>query len=106
MERYTVISADGHAGGAIADYRPYLPSALHDRFDEWRATFVNPYEDLEGDEGGGNWESAPRLAALGPDGVLAEVVSPSPTPPLFPGWSLAPLPPGASDGDLDLRWEG
>ena len=28
--RYTVISADAHAGGDIADYRPYLPAARAD----------------------------------------------------------------------------
>ena len=51
MDRYTVISADCHGGGAIADYRPYLPSTLHDDFDAWRAAFDNPYDDLEGDDG-------------------------------------------------------
>jgi len=42
MERYTVISADGHAGGAIADYRPYLPAALHERFDAWCTATAKP----------------------------------------------------------------
>jgi predicted TIM-barrel fold metal-dependent hydrolase len=106
MERYTVISADGHAGGAIADYRPYLPSSVHDQFDAWRSAFVNPYEDLEGDEAGRNWDSARRLVELEADGVVAEVVFPNTIPPFFPGSSLVHQPPGANEGDLDLRWEG
>ncbi|MGO8871640.1 MAG: amidohydrolase, partial [Acidimicrobiales bacterium] len=33
--RYTIISADAHAGADIADYRPYLASRWHREFDEW-----------------------------------------------------------------------
>ncbi len=61
-DRYTVISADCHGGGAIGDYRPYLPSRLHDTFDAWRATFDNPYDDLEGDDG------RPQLGQRAPPG--------------------------------------
>ena len=32
-ERYTVISADGHAGADLLDYKAYLPSRWHDEFD-------------------------------------------------------------------------
>jgi predicted TIM-barrel fold metal-dependent hydrolase len=106
MERYTVISADCHGGGAITDYRPYLPSRLHDAFDAWQATFANPYDDLEGDEAGRNWDSARRLRELEEDGVVAEVIFPNTIPPFFPGASLVHQPPAANDGDLELRWEG
>jgi len=57
-DRYIVISADGHAGGNIPDYRPYLESRWHDDFDAWAADYENPYEDLEGDLGARNWDSA------------------------------------------------
>ncbi len=106
MERYTVISADCHGGGAIADYRPYLPARLHDTFDAWCAQFENPYDDLEGADASRNWDSDRRLAELEADGVVAEVVFPNTIPPFFPQSSLVLQPPAASAGDLELRWEG
>jgi predicted TIM-barrel fold metal-dependent hydrolase len=106
MDRYAVISADCHGGGAIDEYRPYLPSSLHDEFDRWRTTFENPYADLEGDEAGRNWDSDRRLAELEADGVVGEVVFPNTIPPFFPQASLVHQPPGATAGDLALRWEG
>jgi hypothetical protein len=57
MDRYTVISADCHGGGAILDYRPYLPSSLHDDFDAWVAAFENPYDDHDGDDASRNWDA-------------------------------------------------
>ena len=33
--RYTIISADCHAGGNHAQYREYLESRYHDTFDAW-----------------------------------------------------------------------
>ena len=56
MDRYTVISADCHGGGAIRDYRPYVPSRLHDDFDAWAGSFDNPYDDLEGEAASGDEE--------------------------------------------------
>ncbi len=35
-ERYTVISADCHAGASHATYREYLDPAFHEDFDAWR----------------------------------------------------------------------
>jgi len=105
-DRYTVISADCHAGGAIGDYRPYLPARLHDTFDAWAAGFQNPYDDLEGDDAGRNWDSDRRLAELEADGVVAEVIFPNTIPPFFPQASLVHQPPAADAGDLELRWEG
>ena len=32
-DRYIVVSADGHAGLACEDYRPYLESRFHAAFD-------------------------------------------------------------------------
>ena len=44
--RYTVISADTHAGGSHASYREFLESKYHDDFDAWRGKYKNPYKDL------------------------------------------------------------
>ena len=43
---YAIISIDGHAGADLLDYRSYLPSTLHDDFDAWARTYVNPFADL------------------------------------------------------------
>lgn len=99
-DRYTVISADCHAGADLLDYRPYLERQYHDEFDAWAATYVNPYEDLLADTADKNWNSERRLAELEEDGIVAEVVFPNTIPPFFPSGSLmAPAPdPGSSSG--------
>ena len=35
MDRYLIISADGHAGADLLGYRPYLASRWHEEFDAW-----------------------------------------------------------------------
>jgi len=103
---YTVISADCHGGGSIADYRPYLASRWHDDFDAWAAEFDNPYSDVKGSDAARNWDSDRRLSELEADGVVAEVIFPNTIPPFFPKVSLVNQPPGASAGDLERRWAG
>jgi predicted TIM-barrel fold metal-dependent hydrolase len=105
-ERYTVISADCHGGGDVPDYRPYLEHALLDEFDAWRAGFTNPYTDLADPGASRNWDHDRRLAELEADGVVAEVIFPNTVPPFFPTPSLVQQPPGATAGDLELRWAG
>jgi predicted TIM-barrel fold metal-dependent hydrolase len=105
-DNYVVISADCHGGGNIGDYRPYLDSRYHDAFDAWAATFENPFDDLDGDEGGRNWDSARRLRELEADGIVGEVLFPNTVPPFFPKVSLVHQPPGAGAGDLERRWAG
>jgi predicted TIM-barrel fold metal-dependent hydrolase len=105
-ERYVVISADGHAGADIADYRPYLEAKWHAEFDEWAATFENPYDDLEGDLGGRNWDSARRLNDLEIDGIVAEVIYPNTIPPFYPKTSLTAQPPALTANDAERRWAG
>lgn len=46
MDRYTVISADCHAGADLPAYRPYLEARYHDQFDRWLAAYENPFRDL------------------------------------------------------------
>ena len=48
-DRYTIISADCHAGGSHAAYREYLDPELHEDFDAWRGRYKNPYKDLGDD---------------------------------------------------------
>jgi len=105
-ERYIVISADGHAGGNIPDYRPYLESKWHEDFDAWAAEYENPYEDLEGDLGGRNWDSARRMADLEADGQAAEIIYPNTIPPFYPKTSLTAQPPAVTKADSDRRWAG
>lgn len=103
-DRYTVISADCHAGADLLDYKPYLEKRHHDDFDAWAATYVNPYEDLLADTADRNWNSARRLAELEADGIVAEVVFPNTIPPFFPSASLmAPVP---TRQELKQRWAG
>jgi predicted TIM-barrel fold metal-dependent hydrolase len=105
-DRYTIISADGHAGADLRDYKPYLASEYHDDFDAWADAFVIPYEDMCGADGDRNWNSARRLAELEADGVVGEVLYPNTVPPFFPKVSLTVQPPAPDAGDLARRWAG
>jgi predicted TIM-barrel fold metal-dependent hydrolase len=105
-DRYTVISADGHAGANLGDYRPYLESRYHDDFDAWAAEYEIPYEDMTGPDGDRNWNSPRRLAELEADGIVAEVLFPNTVPPFFPKASLTAQPPPVDAGDSDKRWAG
>ncbi|EST22208.1 amidohydrolase family protein [Streptomyces roseochromogenus] len=103
-DRYTVISADCHAGADLLDYKPYLDKRHHDDFDVWAATYVNPHEDLLADSADRNWNSERRLAELEADGIVAEVIFPNTIPPFFPSSSLMAPPPTAED--FVRRWAG
>lgn len=103
-DRYTVISADCHAGADLLDYKPYLESKYHDDFDAWAATYVNPYEDLLADTADRNWNSERRLAELEADGIVAEVVFPNTVPPFFPSASL--MAPAPTREEFERRWAG
>lgn len=105
-ERYIVISADGHAGGDIADYRPYLESKWLEDFDAWAAAYDNPHEDLLGDLGPRNWDSARRQRDLEADGQVAEVIYPNTIPPFYPKSSLTAQPPSMTTLDAERRWAG
>ena len=70
MDRYTVISADCHAGADLLDYRPFLEARYHDAFDDWAASFVSPYGDLVQPDANRNWDSTRRMRELEADGVV------------------------------------
>ena len=46
IDRYVVISTDTHAGADLLDYKPYLPTRLHDDFEDWSKTYESPFDDL------------------------------------------------------------
>ena len=95
-DRYTVISADGHAGASVPTYREYLASRWYDEFDEWAQSFQNPFADLAGSNAYRNWDSEQRLAELEADGIVAEVLFPNTIPPFFPSGALVTPAPTAT----------
>jgi len=115
--RYTLISSDTHAGAPIEGYKEYLPTRLHDRFDEWAANFSDGWESLDTDTdiknrvGAAsfmatvNWDSAARQQDLEADGIVAEVIFPNTVPPFYPSGNLtAPGP--RSESEYEERWAG
>jgi predicted TIM-barrel fold metal-dependent hydrolase len=96
-ERYTVISADCHAGGNMAAYREYLDPGWRDEFDAWRGDYANPFRDLQGDGRSRNWDDDRRIDEQEADGVVAEVVFPNTVPPFFPTGALVARPPTAEE---------
>ncbi|MCU1394147.1 MAG: amidohydrolase 2 [Ilumatobacteraceae bacterium] len=105
-DRYILISADCHGGGAIHDYREYLPKRFHDEFDAWAGSYVIEYEDLLGELGERNWSSQRRQTDLEADGVVAEVIYPNTIPPFYPKSTLTFQPPAQNAGDAEKRWAG
>jgi predicted TIM-barrel fold metal-dependent hydrolase len=102
VDRYTVISADCHAGADLRDYRPYLASRYHDEFDRWADMFVNPYGDLKRADADRNWDSARRARDLEAEGIVAEVLYPNTIPPFFPRGGLTAMAPSAEEYELRL----
>ncbi len=102
MDRYTVISADCHAGADLLDYRPFLEARYHDAFDEWAAAFVSPYGDLVQPDANRNWDSTRRMRELEADGVVGEIVFPNTIPPFYPRGSLVAVAPSPDDFELRL----
>jgi predicted TIM-barrel fold metal-dependent hydrolase len=92
-ERYTVISADCHAGGSHEMYREYLDRRYVDEFDAWREKYRNPFRDLQ--DGGRirNWDDEKRNGDLESQGIVGEVVFPNTVPPFFPSFILFARPP-------------
>ena len=87
-DRYIVVSADGHAGLACEDYRPYLESRFHAAFDEYVAEreahraeslkmnfeYIMGWE-TDNEEGlKGAFDPAVRDKELDADGVAADVL--------------------------------
>lgn len=94
-DRYTIISADCHAGASHASYREYLDSRFLEDFDAWREKYRNPYKDLApGDDRRlRNWDDDMRNGQQLADGIVGEVVFPNTVPPFFPSFVLFAQPP-------------
>jgi predicted TIM-barrel fold metal-dependent hydrolase len=93
MDRYTLISADTHAGGSHAQYREYLDPQWRDDFDAWRSRYRNPFRDLGDARRLRNWDDEMRNSQQDSDGVVGEVVFPNTVPPFFPSFVLFARPP-------------
>ncbi len=92
MDKYVVISADGHAGPPSSVYRDYLDPAFRERFDEHQRMMVELREAMGRDDSAfrAEWEeetdgdggltaafdSDTRAAILDVEGVAAEVLFP------------------------------
>ena len=92
-ERYTIISADCHAGGSHKQYREYLDPRFHDDFDAWRGKYKNPFRDLGDTRRYRNWDNEMRNGQQEADGIVGEVVFPNTVPPFFPSFVLFAQPP-------------
>jgi predicted TIM-barrel fold metal-dependent hydrolase len=103
-ENVLIVSADCHAGAPIQGYKEYLSKKWWDEFDDWAASFENPFADLDEIYADRNWDSTKRLRHLEEDGIAAEVIFPNTIPPFYPGHSLVSVPP--SPADYDRRWAG
>lgn len=95
QDRYTIISADCHAGADIPAYKHYLESQYHDDFEAWAAAYVNPFSDLEDPTRVRNWDNDYRQRELEADHQVAEVVFPNTVPPFFPTGQLVVRPPAS-----------
>jgi predicted TIM-barrel fold metal-dependent hydrolase len=97
-DRYTIISADTHAGGSHREYREYLDPEWRDEFDAWREKYRNPWKDLrDTDLRTRNWDDERRDADQLADGVVGEVLFPNTVPPFYPGFILFAGPPKEDD---------
>ncbi len=97
-DRYTIISADCHAGANHKTYREYLDPSFHDDFDAWRGKYKNPWSDLrDTDLRVRNWDDDRRDTDLLADGIVGEVVFPNTVPPFYPGFVLFAGPPKDED---------
>ena len=103
-DRYTVISADTHAGGSHSQYREFLDPAFRDEFDAWRGKYRNPFRDLGDQRKFRNWDDEMRNSQQDADGVVGEVIFPNTVPPFFPSFVLFAPPPSA--GDYERRRAG
>jgi predicted TIM-barrel fold metal-dependent hydrolase len=92
-DRYTIISADCHAGANHETYRQYLDPAYLDDFDAWRNKYKNPFRDLQDGGRVRNWDNERRISDLERDGIVGEVIFPNTVPPFFPSFILFARPP-------------
>ncbi|MBL7491479.1 amidohydrolase [Frankia sp. AgB1.9] len=96
--RYTIISADTHAGANHETYREYLDPSFLEDFDAWRGRYKNPWKDLrDTDLRVRNWDDERRDRDQLAQGVVGEVIFPNTVPPFYPGFVLFAGPPKAEE---------
>lgn len=103
-DRYTIISADCHAGGSMDDYATYLDPSVREEFAAWRTKYSSPWRDLNDDGKVRNWDNARRFAEQEADGQVAEVLFPNTVPPFFP--TNAVVAPAPSEANYRRRLAG
>jgi predicted TIM-barrel fold metal-dependent hydrolase len=101
-DRYTIISADTHAGGSHVQYREYLEERYVEQFDAWRSRYRNPFRDLGDQRRLRNWDNEMRSGQQLADGIVGEVIFPNTIPPFFPSFVLSAPPPRPDDYELRL----
>jgi len=122
MDRYLVVSSDGHAGLHAADYRPYVDAKYRAAFDAALPIQIEATERMSDyfliteineewrrgrdDELSGAWDPTARDKVLDADGIAVEVLFPDGVtemnaPPFGAGFTMRP------DGaDGELMWAG
>lgn len=106
IDKYVVISSDGHAGADLRDYKQYLPSTWHDEFDAWADGYESPFDDLIHATAHRNWDSEFRLSEMDADGVAAEILFPNTIPPFFPTSALIVINLPTDRAEFERRWAG
>lgn len=122
MDRYLIVSTDGHAGLPMERYRDYLESKYHEAFDyalpiqreKTReaeeslliAEFNDKWREGIEDDLKGAWDGSVRNRVIDADGVAAEVLFPDGiteqnAPPFGAGLGLKPW-----GVDPELQWAG
>ena len=92
-----VISADGHCGAPLWDYKQYLDRRYHEEFDPWARSFRDPWsEELDQERPVNNrsgvasmgaplnWDSQLRLDYLDAQGISGRGPVPQHRPTLLP----------------------
>jgi predicted TIM-barrel fold metal-dependent hydrolase len=118
--RYVLISSDAHAGADLLDYKPYLERRFHEEFDDWAASFQDPWSNLDLELAQDdpnlhlgpasflspyNWDSDKRLEHMNSQGIAAEVVFPNTVPPFYPSGFVTAGAPSTAE-EYRLRWAG
>ncbi len=122
MDRYLVISSDGHAGPHASEYRPYVDPKFREIFDvalpiqiqmteQAAKSFLVDDVNREWRKGreqelSGAWDAEARDKVLDADGVAAEVLFPDGVtemnaPPFGAGFTMSP-----EGVTADLQWAG